>query len=466
MTQVHLIGIGGSGISAIARLLLERGYAVTGSDRALSPLAVDLQKAGATIHLGHAAENVNGADMVVRSSAIPDNNVEVVAALQAGIPVYKRADYLGRLMEDKIEIAVAGSHGKTTTSAMLAWTLFKLGQDPSFIVGGVIANLGVNAHAGNGSAFVIEADEYDRMFLGLKPHFAVVTNVEHDHPDCYPTSADFHGAFVAFARLVPTNGALVICDEDKGANELTTEARRIGQRVIAYRIAENSLTEDGEWALAQNLATNQHGGFTFNVILRLQGAPEFTLNVQLQAPGLHNVRNALAVLAVVALMRLPLDEAANALAEFRGAARRFEIKGETGGVILIDDYAHHPTEIRATLDAARARYPAGRIWAVWQPHTYSRTRALFAEFLLAFGEADKVIVSEVYASREPTEDFSAKKVVEAMNRQSAYFIAELAEISNYLVSHLKPGDVVITLSAGDADRVSADVLSRLQRRES
>ena len=465
MTRVHLIGIGGSGISAIARLLLERGYAVTGSDRALSPLAADLQKAGATVYLGHSAENVSGADVVVRSSAIPDDNVEVVAALGSGIPVYKRADYLGRLMEDKVGIAIAGSHGKTTTSAMLAWTLFRLGQDPSFIVGGLIANLNVNAHAGNGPAFVIEADEYDRMFLGLKPRFAVVTNVEYDHPDCYPTPADFRAAFTEFARLVPPNGALVICDEDKGANELTAEARRMGQRVIAYRIAENSLTQAGEWALAQNLATNQHGGFTFNAILRLQGAPESLFNVQLQAPGLHNVRNALAVLAVIALMRLPLEEAAKALAEFRGTARRFEIKGEAGGVIVIDDYAHHPTEIRATLDAARARYPAGRIWAVWQPHTYSRTRALFAEFLLAFGEADRVIVSEVYAAREPKEDFSAQKVVEAMNRQSAYFIAELAEISDYLVSHLKPGDVVIVLSAGDAEKVSAEVLAGLERRE-
>lgn len=466
MTHVHFIGIGGSGLSAIARLLLERGYAVTGSDRALSPLAADLQKSGATIYEGHAPGNITGADWVVRSSAIPDDNPEVIAALGLGIPVYKRADYLGRLMEDKIGIAIAGTHGKTTTSAMLAWTLSQLGQDPSFIVGGVLSNLGINARSGNGPAFVIEADEYDRMFLGLKPHFAVVTNVEHDHPDCYPTPADFHAAFADFARLVPADGALVICGEDKGASELMAEARRMGKHVVAYRIADNNLTQTSEWVLAQNLMSNQRGGFTFNVIMRLRAAPQYVSGVQLQVPGLHNVRNALAVLTVIALMGLPLNEAAKALGEFRGADRRFEIKGEVNGITIVDDYAHHPTEIRATLDAARARYPAGRIWAVWQPHTYSRTHTLLNEFLVSFAEADEVIVSEIYASREATEDFSSEKIVEAMRRPSARFIAELDDISNYLVFHLKPGDVVIVMSAGDANKVSTEVLARLTQGES
>ena len=466
MTQVHFIGIGGSGISAIARLHLERGYVVTGSDRTLSPLALDLQKMGATIHPGHAAENITGADWVVRSSAIPDSNPEVVAALAQNIPVYKRADYLGRLMADKIGIAIAGTHGKTTTSAMMAWTLSQLGQDPSFIVGGVLTNFGVNAHDGKGAAFVIEADEYDRMFLGLKPRYEIVTNVEHDHPDCYPTLADFQAAFAEFVSLVPADGVLVISAEDKGAIALTATARRMNKRIIAYRIAENNLTQAGEWALAQNLMTNQNGGFTFNVIMRLQSGPQYLSSVQLQVPGLHNVRNALAVLAVIALMGLPLKEAAAALAEFRGADRRFEIKGVAQGITIIDDYAHHPTEIKATLDAARARYAARRIWAVWQPHTYSRTRALFDEFLISFGEADQVIVSEIYASREPVEDFSAAAFVERLHSPSVQFIPTLSEISNYLVSHLKSGDVVIVLSAGDADRVSAEVLARLNQGES
>jgi len=465
MTHVHFIGIGGSGLSAIARLLLESGYEVTGSDRALSPFAADLEKAGARITIGHAAANVSGADWVVRSSAIPDDNAEVTAALAQGIPVYKRADFLGRLMEDHVGVAVAGTHGKTTTTAMIAWILLQLGQDPSFIVGGVLTNLGVNARAGKGQAFVIEADEYDRMFLGLKPRFAIVTNIEHDHPDCYPTPADFRAAFVDFARLVPANGALVVCAEDMGAIELASEAKRMGKRVIAYRIAESDRTENGEWVLAQSLVANAQGGFTFTALVRLGTGQVAVSGVQLQVPGLHNVRNALAALAIVALMGLPLEQAAKSLAEFRGTARRFEIKGEAAGVIVIDDYAHHPTEIRATLDAARARYPASRIWAVWQPHTYSRTRALFDEFALSFGEADEVLVSEVYAAREPKEDFSAADVVLAMRRSSAHFISELSDIGNYLVSHLKPGDVMIVLSAGDADKVSAAVLAHLRESE-
>ncbi len=465
MTHVHFIGIGGSGISAIARLHLERGYVVTGSDRALSPLALDLQKSGATIYTGHTAENIAGADWVVRSSAIPDTNPEVVAALAQGIPVYKRADYLGRLMEDKIGLAIAGTHGKTTTSAMLAWTLLQLGEDPSFIIGGVLSNLGINARNGKGPAFVIEADEYDRMFLGLKPRFEIVTNVEHDHPDCYPTLADFQAAFGDFVRLVPADGALVISAEDKGALDLATAARHMGKRVIAYRIAENSLTQTGEWALAQNLMTNQRGGFTFNIVMRLESGPQLS-SVQLQVPGLHNVRNALAVLAVIVLMGLPLKAAAAALGEFRGADRRFEIKGEANGITIIDDYAHHPTEIRATLDAARARYTARRIWAIWQPHTYSRTHALLSEFMTSFSEADQVIISEIYASREPKEDFSAESIATRMNKASVQYIAELNDISDYLVTHLKSGDVVIVLSAGDADRISTEVLARLKKGES
>jgi UDP-N-acetylmuramate--alanine ligase len=465
MTHVHFIGIGGSGLSAIARLLLEQGYTVTGSDRTISPLAADLQKAGATIHNGHAAENVTGADWVVRSSAVPDDNPEVVAALATGIPVYKRADFLGRLMEGKTGIAIAGTHGKTTTTGMLAWIFYALGADPTFINGGVLQNLGVNARAGKGGFFIIEADEYDRMFLGLKPYYAVVTNIEHDHPDCYPTPADFRTAFVEFTRLVPPEGALVACGEDMGAMELMAEARRMGKRVVGYRIAENARTEAGEWVLAQNVMANNLGGFTFNCLVRLNTGPNYVSAIQLRMPGLHNVRNALAALAVAGLAGLNVKEAGKALGNFQGTGRRFEIKGEANGVTVIDDYAHHPTEVRATLDAARARYPSRRIWVVWQPHTYSRTQTLFDEFVISFGEADQVIVSEVYAAREAQQDFSAEKVVRAMHHHSAHFIPTLPEISNYLLSHLKPGDVLLVLSAGDADQVSAEVLTRLKESE-
>ncbi len=464
MTNVHFIGIGGSGLSAIARFLLEQGYRVSGSDRALSPLAAELQSDGVKVFVGHAPQNVNNADWVVRSSAVPDDNVEVLAARAAGIPVYKRADFLGRLMAwpEKDGIAIAGTHGKTTTTAMLAWILTQLGTDPSFIIGGVAQNFGVNAHAGKGRPFVIEADEYDRMFLGLQPRFAVITNIEHDHPDIYPTAQEFNTAFRAFSKLVPENGALIISDEDMGSAALADEVRQLGKRVIAYRIEENKKTGAGEWVIAQQLTANHLGGFTFNAVMRLQNATAHFTGIQLRVPGLHNVRNALAALGVSGALGLDLQAAARALGDFKGTGRRFEIKGEAAGVTVIDDYAHHPTAIRATLDAARACYPNRRIWALWQPHTYSRTQTLLNDFADSFGEADQVIVSEIYASREPKQDFSAESVVKAMARDSAHFIPTLAEISNYLILHLKPGDVLIVMSAGDADLVSAQVLAHLQ----
>ncbi len=464
MTQVHFIGIGGTGLSAIARILMESGYKVTGSDRSLSPLAAELKIAGATIFLGHEARQVKGADFVVRSSAIADDNVEVQAAMAAKIPVYKRADFLGKLMQGKTGIAVAGTHGKTTTTAMIAWMLDTLKQSPSFIVGGVLSNLGVNAHLGKGPAFVIEADEYDRMFLGLQPVYGIVTNIEHDHPDCYPTPAEFHAAFVDFAALIPSNGALIACAEDMGALELMNEARRMGKRVVSYRISADGRTEAGEGTIARSLRSNSLGGFSFDAILRFSGMVQYISAVEMQVPGLHNVRNALAALTVAGLMNLPLKEAAIALSQFRGTNRRFEVKGQVGGVTVVDDYAHHPTEIRATLSAARARYPGKRIWAVWQPHTYSRTQTLFDEFVIAFNDADEVIVSEVYASREPKQNFSAEQLVKVMRHPATRFIAELNAIRAHLLENLRPGDVLLVLSAGDADSISRDVLAALQTR--
>ncbi|MBK9208286.1 MAG: UDP-N-acetylmuramate--L-alanine ligase [Anaerolineales bacterium] len=388
MTRVHFIGIGGSGLSAIARLLKESGYEVTGSDRALSQFAVDLQNDGVSIYIGHHQRNIAGADMVIRSSAIAEDNPEVAAALQAGIPVYKRADFLGRLMSDKTGIAVAGTHGKTTTTAMIAWTLYAMQRDPSFIVGGTLNNLKVNARAGSGTPFVIEADEYDRMFLGLKPHIEVVTNLEHDHPDCYPTFEDMYGAFQGFVDLLPPDGTLVVCAEDEGAVSLLSYARKKGLNVISYSLQSEMTINSPQWMQARTPKPNQRGGFDFSAMTNMGTAAASIVNVSLQVPGEHNVRNALATLSVIATLGLPLQEAADALSEFTGTGRRFEVRGERKGVIVIDDYAHHPTEIRATLAGAKARYPNHRIWAVWQPHTYSRTQTLFFEFSRAFSDAD------------------------------------------------------------------------------
>lgn len=465
---MHLIGIGGSGLSAIGRLLLESGYEVSGSDTSLSPFALDLRAAGATVHEGHDPANIRGADWIVRSSAIEDDNPEVVAAKAAGTPVFKRADLLGRLMEGRTGIAVAGTHGKTTTTAMLALVLAELGADPTYICGGLVRDLGANAHAGHGDAFVVEADEYDRMFLGLKPRIAVITNVEHDHPDCYPTPAEFQAAFMEFAQLVSREGALLACADDPGAEHIAAEAERLGKQVLRYGAAvgasgnsgENSAHGGVDRVLARNLQPNNKGGFTFDASVKGK-----TTQVALQVPGRHNVLNALAVLGVVRLLGLPLDKAAAALGRFSGAGRRFEVRGEVRGITVVDDYGHHPTEIRATLAAARSRYPGRRIWAVWQPHTYSRTQALFDEFAAAFGDADEVIVTEIYRSREEAQDYSARLVAEAIQRRRVQFITDLPAVADYLFVHLRPGDVLIVLSAGDADRVSTQVLAHLRGNE-
>jgi UDP-N-acetylmuramate--alanine ligase len=463
MAKVHFIGIGGSGLSAIARLLLERGDTVTGSDRTLSPFAIELQKAGVRVYVGHHPRNVTGADYVVRSSAIPDDNPEVNAAQLAKIPVYKRADFLGQLMADKTGIAVAGTHGKTTTTAMIAWVLTELQRDPSFIIGSTMKNLGVNAHAGKGKAFVIEADEYDRMFLGLRPRIEVVTNLEHDHPDCYPTIDDMFAAFESFVDLLPADGTLIGCADDSGAASLINQARKAGKAVVGYTVQGEMTINSPTWIQARALRPNSLGGFNFEVTSNLTGSLS-SVTVDLQVPGIHNVRNALAALAVTELLGLSTQQAADALAKFSGTGRRFEIRGEANGVTVIDDYAHHPTEIMATLAAARARYPGRRLWAVWQPHTYSRTQTLFTEFSRAFKDADEVIISEVYASREPLQEFTSAEIVSAMPHASARYIGTLKEISHYLIKQLQPGDVLLVLSAGDANQICTDVLTGLQER--
>lgn len=455
MIHVHLIGIGGSGLSAIARLLLESGFSVSGSDRTQSDLAKQLAAAGATVFTGHTAENIRGADLVVRSSAIPDSNPEVTAALAAGIPVLKRADFLGQLMRGRLGIAVAGTHGKTTTTAMLAWLLVACGEDPSYIIGGVSKNLNNNAHAGRGQAFVIEADEYDRMFLGLSPQIAVVTMMEHDHPDCFPTAQEYYDAFAAFVRRLQPGGLLLTSADDPHAPALAAELPA-GCRHLSYGMSPSADLR------ASSLTRNSAGGFTFQVI---DNTGEMVMEIALEVPGEHNVRNALAAFAVARELSLDLAAAASALARFSGTGRRFDLRGEANGVVIIDDYAHHPTEIRATLAAARSRYADRRIWAVWQPHTYSRTLALLPEFKNAFGDADQVIVTAIYAAREQDPGFSASQVVAEMPHPAARYIPALTDVRDTLLAELQPGDVVLVLSAGDADQVSTQILAALHHKE-
>jgi UDP-N-acetylmuramate--alanine ligase len=461
MKRVHFIGIGGSGLSAIARLLKESGYEVSGSDRSLSQFAVDLQNDGVSIYIGHHPRNVTGADIVIRSSAIADDNPEVEAAKLAGIPVYKRADFLGQLMSGRTGIAVAGTHGKTTTTAMIAWTLYAMGRDPSFIVGGTLNNMKVNARSGKGDPFVIEADEYDRMFLGLKPRIEVVTNLEHDHPDCYPKFEDMVSAFQSFVDLLPLDGTLIACAENEGAAALLSHARMKGLNVVSYSVQSELTINTPQWMQARTLKPNERGGYDFSIVTNMGAESTSALTASLQVPGEHNVQNALATLSVIATLGLPLQKAAEALSEFSGTGRRFEVRGERKGVTVIDDYAHHPTEIRATLAGAKTRYPSHKIWAVWQPHTYSRTQTLFFEFSRAFSDANEVLVTEIYASREPVQKFSSAEVVSSMPHSSAHYTGSLENTTDYLLKHLRSGDVLLVLSAGDADQISTNVLKGL-----
>ncbi len=456
MKRIHMIGIGGTGLSAIATLLVERGYTVTGSDRTLSPLARQLASRGVEVYAGHDPANVKGADLVIRSSAVKDDNPEVVAARNAGISVVKRQEFLGELMQDAFGIAVAGTHGKTTTTAMLAWALHVLGEDPSYIIGGVSKDLGGNAHSGQGRYFVIEADEYDYMFLGLNPRLIVITTVEHDHPDIFNTPEIYFKAFNQFVHRLSQDGSLLVCADDPGAVRVGQES---GRDYFSY-----GLHSPADYS-AINLRPNEVGGYSFEAVCSQDHAKTVLASLELQVPGRHNASNALAALAVIHRLGLPVKEACAALNHFSGTGRRFDVIGEAGGVTVIDDYAHHPTEIRATLEAARSRYPQGRIWVVWQPHTYSRTLALMDQFVQAFALADRVLVTEVYAARERDETFSAKDLAARIEHPAVRFSASLAETSGYLLGQLKAGDVLLVLSAGDADQVSAAVLSGLQDKE-
>lgn len=456
MKRVHLIGIGGSGMSSIARVLLEQGCSVSGSDRTLSPLALDLRTAGAVVYEGHHPQNITAVDMVVRSSAITDDNPEVAAALALGIPVLKRQDFMRELTRERLCITVAGSHGKTTTSTMMAWSLMQLGLDPGYILGGVSRNLGNNAHAGSGKHFVVEADEYDRMFLGLNPAVILLTNVEYDHPDCFPTVQAYQAAFSAFVNQLEPGGLLVTNADDPGALAKRQDAPATAS-VVTY-----GLTAAADYT-AVDLRTNNAGGYDFNVLALQMQSP--IASVSLSVPGLHNVRNALGVLAALHALGFPVQQAADALSAYAGSSRRFEVIAEVAGITLVDDYAHHPSKIIATLSAARVRYPRRRLVAVWQPHTYSRTQALEADFINAFHDADLVVVTAIYAARENPQNYTAAQLVEKMDYVVATYIPQIPDVVDFLMETLQAGDVLIVLSAGDADQVCRDLKTRLQERK-
>lgn len=449
--RLHIVGIGGSGLSAIARVLAARGHRVTGSDLRASALTEGLERLGVRVYVGHRAEQIGDAEWIVISSAIPETNPEVQAARAAGVPVVKRHRLLGALLGSYYGIAVAGTAGKTTTSAMIATVLHALGEDPSFIVGGVITGFGANARAGSGKHFVIEADEYDRTFFGLHPDVAVVTNVEMDHPDCFADLADVRSAFQTFLEGVAPGGTVLACAESPELGRVL-EALQDGPRILTY-----GRPPEADYRLV-DVRPGSRGGMAGDVVQ--SGRVLATLD--LQAPGVHNLLNATAALAVADHLGLDPQAAAEALNAYAGVRRRFEEKGEAGGVLVVDDYAHHPTKVRATLAAARGRYPGRTLWVVFQPHTYSRTEALWDEFAAAFDDADHVVVTDIFAARSRERaTVSAADLAAAIRHSDARYLGGREEIVEALVTMLRPGDVLLTLGAGDGDLIGEDVLRRL-----
>lgn len=450
--HIHLVGIGGSGLSAIARVLAARGHIVSGSDVRDSPLLRELNAQGIRTYVGHAAEQVYGAELVVISSAIPEDNPEIQAARRLGLPVVKRAPLLGRLMSDSYGIAVAGTHGKTTTAAMIAVILERLDLAPTFIVGGIIAELGTNARAGSGPHFVIEADEYDRTFHGLAPRIAVLTHLEMDHPDCYRDIEDLRGAFGRFLERVPEDGAIVACADSPELRRLLDTCGGAGRHVVTYGLDSRAQF------LVKEVSPNARGGVDFQV----HGEDGTWETCSLIVPGVHNALNATAALIVADLLGLERGGVLQALARFRGVLRRFELKGERAGISVLDDYAHHPTQVRATLAAARQRYPGRRIWAVFQPHTFSRTRALLGELATCFEDADEVIITDIYAARAHERPvISADEVVAAIRHPRVRHIGALDDVVRYVLERLSPGDVLLTLGAGDEHLIGERVLALL-----
>jgi len=448
--HVHFMGVGGIGVSGLARILLARGYAVSGCDLLASRLTEELTARGATIYHGHSPAHLDGADLLVISAAVRADHAEYAAAVARGLPVVKRAALLGLLLRPFRTIAVAGTHGKTTTSALVAAILLDAGLDPTAFVGGEVPALGGNARDGQGPWAVAEADEYDRSFLRLAPSVAVVTNVEADHLDIYDNLAGVMTAFASFVALLPEDGALVACADDPRARELAAGAPC---RVVTY-----GLDEPADWR-ARDVALDGRGA---RFMLEAPGLPPMHINTPLS--GRHNVANTLAALAACAEAGVSPALATQAVARFEMPRRRQEVKGRArGGALVVDDYAHHPTEIRATLAGLRARYAGKRLRVVFQPHTYTRTRATLAETGASFADADEVAIAEVYGAREThTLGVSGRDVVLAAQAAGApaLFAPTLDDAVAWLAADDAPDVVLVTMGAGDiwqaGERVTSD----------
>ena len=447
-----MVGIGGIGMSSIAEVLLNRGYRVTGSDLTTSDVTRHLEDLGATIHEGHAADQIGEADVVVYSSAVdPDDNPETREAERRRISLIPRAEMLGELIRMKFGVGVAGTHGKTTTTSMVGLVAGEGGFDPTVIVGGKVTAFGSNAITGEGDIIVIEADEYDRTFLRLTPSLAVITSIEEDHLDIYDDLSDIQDAFIQYANSVPFFGAAILCLDDPNVQAIVGDVER---RVLTY----------GTTRQAEVRAANiRRDGLTttFDVFFRNDRMGE----VELRVPGRHNLLNALAAVAVGIELDIDFAQVRSGLARFTGVRRRFEKIGEGSGVVVLDDYAHHPTEIEATLDAASQGFGDRRIVAVFQPHLYSRTRDFLDDFARSFFNADVLVVTDVYGAREPPdEEIDGRRLADRATQyghRDVSYVADKADLPARLHEITAPGDVVMMLGAGDIWRYSRDFADQL-----
>ena len=458
--RVHLVGIGGVHMSAIAHILMTWGHSVSGSDLRLSSFTERLVTQGAKVYQGHDAANVDDAKLVVITSAATKDNPEILEARRRGIPVIKRADMVARLMEGHCSIAIAGTHGKTTTSALVSFMLVEAGLSPTFLVGGDIVNLGTNAAAGEGDHVVVEADEFDAAFLSYEPSIATVLNIEPDHLDIYGSFEELVSAFVQFLKAVPPAGLIIACADDPTVSDLLGRGKSPAIPLQTQQVELYGLSTPVDWVVS-HLGKPSADGQEFLVGRHGRPYGEFRIGV----PGRHNVSNALAAIAIGHHVGVPLAVMQKAVAEFRGAGRRFQLTGEADGVTVMDDYAHHPTELRATIAAARERFAGRRLVGVFQPHTYSRTLYLLDEFRTCFEGLDVLLIADTYAAREQiAAGMSAAALAREVTRPAARFVATFAEAAAAALDILKPGDVFFTLGAGDVNEVGPMVLEGLRQR--